>query len=163
MFQRSGWDSHCHWRRFLRFSPANTRTSSSAALISTILPGLLYLLMAFVFHPVFSVILFCLAYGSTSIQGPLFAGYRNVHIESQNRATVLSLISMLSGFYVAAMGLIIGRIGDYSIPAAFVVMGIIVVLSSLFFRIDEKHTQVEQELFRNLDGVSAWSMNCLQK
>lgn len=111
-----------------------------AALISTILPGLLYLLMAFVFHPIVSVILFCLAYGSTSIQNPLFADYRNVHIESHNRATVLSLISMLSGFYVAIMGLVIGRIGDYSIPAAFVFMGIVVVVSSLFFRIDEKHT-----------------------
>jgi MFS family permease len=115
--------------------------TKSAALASTILPGLLYILMAFVFHPVVSVILFCLAYGSTSIQGPLFADYRNVHIESHNRATVLSLISMFSGFYVAVMGLVIGRIGDYSIPAAFVFMGIIVVLSSLFFRIDEKHTQ----------------------
>jgi MFS family permease len=115
--------------------------TKNAALIATLLPGLLYLLMAFVFHPVVSVVLFCFAYGSTSIQGPLFADYRNVHIESHNRATVLSLISMLSGFYVAVMGLIIGRIGDYSIPAAFVFMGIIVVLSALFFRIDEKHTQ----------------------
>ncbi len=113
-----------------------------AVLISTMLPGVFYLLMAFIFQPIVSVILFCLAYGSTSIQNPLFAEYRNIHIESHNRATVLSLISMLSGFYVALMGLVIGRIGDYSIPAAFIFMGITVIFSSLFFRINEKHTEI---------------------
>lgn len=110
-----------------------------AVLVSTILPGILYIAMAFVFHPVISVVLFCLAYGSTSIQNPLFSDYKNIHIESRNRATVLSLISMLSGMYVAIMGLIIGKIGDYSIPAALIFMGIVVIFSSLFFRINETH------------------------
>ncbi len=75
-----------------------------------------------------------------SVQRPLFADYRNIHIESRNRATVLSLISMFSGIYVALMGLVIGRIGDYSIPYAFIFMGVLVVLSSLLFRINESHT-----------------------
>ena len=56
------------------------------------------------------------------------------HIQSKNRATVLSLISMFSGLYVALMGLVIGRIGDLSLTYAFVFMGAIVLVGSLLFR-----------------------------
>ncbi|MCK4471213.1 MAG: MFS transporter, partial [Anaerolineae bacterium] len=70
-------------------------------LLSTGLPGVLYLVMAMTLHPVFSVLVFCTLYGSMSLKGPIFSGHLNRHIESKNRATVLSLISMFSGLYVA--------------------------------------------------------------
>ncbi len=108
-----------------------------SVLLATGLPGILYLLMALVFHPIFSVVIFCLLYGSTGMKRPLFSDYQNIHITSKNRATILSLISMFSGMYVSLMGLIIGRIGDYSIPYAFVFMGSIVLIGSVFLRIDE--------------------------
>jgi len=59
----------------------------------------------------------------------------NRHIESRNRATVLSLISMLSGLYVALVGLLIGCIGDVSLTWAFLFMGVIVLVGSLLFRV----------------------------
>jgi MFS family permease len=101
----------------------------------TALPGVMHLLMAAVFHPVWSVVVFCALVGSTSLKGPLFAGHLNQHIESRNRATVLSLVSMFSGIYVALMGLVIGRIGDMSLPLAFVFMGIVVLCGAIVFRI----------------------------
>jgi hypothetical protein len=70
-----------------------------------------------------------------SLKGPVFSGHLNRHIESKNRATVLSLISMFSGLYVALMGLVIGRIGDLSLTCAFVFMGVIVLVGSLLFRV----------------------------
>ena len=105
-------------------------------LLSTGLPGVLYLVMAAVLQPVFSVLVFCALYGSMSLKGPIFSGHLNRHIESKNRATVLSLISMFSGLYVALMGLLIGRIGDFSLTYAFVFMGAIVLVGSLLFRVD---------------------------
>jgi hypothetical protein len=69
------------------------------------------------------------------IADPIFSGHLNRHIDSKNRATVLSLISMVSGLYVALMGLLIGRIGDFSLTHAFAFMGVIVLASSLFFRV----------------------------
>jgi hypothetical protein len=60
---------------------------------------------------------------------------RNRHIDSKNRATVLSLISMVSGLYVALMGLLIGRIGDFSLTYAFAFMGVVVLAGSLFFQV----------------------------
>jgi MFS family permease len=105
-------------------------------LLSTGLPGVLYLVMAVTLHPVFSVLVFCTLYGSMSLKGPIFSGHLNRHIKSKNRATVLSLISMFSGLYVALMGLLIGRIGDFSLTYAFIFMGAIVLVGSLLFRVD---------------------------
>jgi len=114
-----------------------TRLGSQRSLcIVTVLPGALYLVMAATLHPTFAVLAFCTLYGSMSLKDPIFSGHLNKHIESRNRATVLSLISMFSGIYVALMGLLIGRIGDFSLTWAFVFMGFIVVGGSLVFRVD---------------------------
>ena len=105
----------------------------SSLLLVTGLPGILYLVMAVALHPVFSVMAFCTLYGSMSLKGPIFSGHLNKHIESKNRATVLSLISMFSGLYVALIGLLIGHIGDFSLTYAFVFMGAVVLVGSLLF------------------------------
>jgi MFS family permease len=103
-------------------------------LLVTGLPGALYLVMAAVSHPAFSVLAFCALSSSMSLKTPILAGQLNRHIESRNRATVLSVISMASGFYVALMGLVIGRVADSSVPRAFVAMGSIVLAGALVFR-----------------------------
>jgi len=107
----------------------------SSLLLVTGLPGVLYLVMAAARRPAWSVLAFCTLAGSMSLKEPIFSGLLNRHIESKNRATVLSLISMVSGLYVALMGLLIGRIGDFSLTYAFVFMGVIVLAGSLFFRV----------------------------
>jgi hypothetical protein len=104
-------------------------------LLATSLPGALYLAMAAVAHPLGSVLIFCTLYSSTSLRGPIFAGQLNAYIDSENRATVLSLVSMCSGLYVSLMGVLIGHIADTSVPRALVTMGIIVLIGSLAFRI----------------------------
>ena len=104
-------------------------------LLVTGLPGVLYLAMAATHRPVFSVLAFCALLGSMSLKAPIFSGHLNRHIESRNRATVLSLISMFSGLYVALMGLLIGRIADFSLAWAFLFMGVIVLVGSLLFRV----------------------------
>lgn len=100
-------------------------------LVVTALPGVLYMIMAVVVHPVFSPLAFCALYGSMSLRGPLLAGQLNRHIESGNRATVLSMVSMVTGIYVALMGPVLGRIADRSVPYALVSAGAVVLLGSL--------------------------------
>ncbi len=104
-------------------------------LLATGLPGVLYLLMATVVHPAYTILVFCLLYGSMSLRGPILSGRLNVHIASENRATVLSLISMLSGVYVALIGLLFGRIADIAVSYALLVMGLVVLTGSLLFRV----------------------------
>lgn len=103
-------------------------------LVATVLPGLLYLAMATLVHPAFSVLVFCLLLGSMSLRGPIVGAELNRHIESGNRATVLSMISMASGIYVSLMGLLFGWIADRSVPAALVTMGAVVLVGSVLFR-----------------------------
>ena len=118
-----------HQHAFARYYESHT-------VLTIALYFVLYLVMAVVLQPVFLVLTFCTLYGSISLKDPIFSGHLNKHIDSKNRATVLSLISMLSGLYVALMGLLIGRIGDFSLPYAFAFMGVIVLAGSLAFRVD---------------------------
>jgi DHA3 family tetracycline resistance protein-like MFS transporter len=111
--------------------------ATGSLLFVTGLPGALYLLMAVVSPPALVVLIFCLLPASMSLKGPIFSGHLNRHIDSKNRATVLSLISMFSGLYVALMGPLIGRVGDFSLVWAFALMGVIVLMGSLLFRVGQ--------------------------
>lgn len=108
-------------------------------LFTTLLPGLVYIGMAFMFHPLVSPLLFLLIYFPIGMYDPLFSDYQNRHIGSENRVTVLSMINMFSNLYIVVAGLIIGFIADKSISVAFIFMGIVIVLSSLVFRLNKKH------------------------
>ncbi|MCM5557510.1 MFS transporter [Pleomorphomonas sp. JP5] len=106
-----------------------------ALLIATVLPGLLYLLMALPVAPWLAAALFVATFGTASLQKPIFSDYINRHIESGNRTTVLSMISMFSGVYVSLMGLLTGAVAEASLAATFVLTGAVVVIVSVVFRV----------------------------
>jgi len=106
-------------------------------ILITFLPGLLYIIMAFIFNPVVSILLFVLLESTMAMRKPLFSGYQNIHIPSNVRATVLSFISMFTSFYLIGMRLLIGKISDVNISYAFILMGVIVTIGSFMFRIKE--------------------------
>jgi hypothetical protein len=83
---------------------------------------------------VLSIILFR---GFNALKHPLFADYNNRQIASHNRATVLSLISMVSGGYTAVMGLIIGAIAERWLLGAFLFCGLWVMSAAIIFRVDK--------------------------
>jgi MFS family permease len=105
-----------------------------ALLLSTALPGFLYLILAIAGQPWSAGMAFCLLYGSMSLRRPIFADQLNRYIASQSRATVLSLISMVSGMYVALMGLAFGRVADLSVRLALALIGAVVLAGALLFR-----------------------------
>lgn len=113
-------------------------------LVFTILPGIFFGLMAAAGSAWLAVTFFCLNYGSSALQQPLFDDYTNRHIASENRATLLSFIAMLSSFYVAVMGPIIGSIADRSLPIAFFFMGALITFGAIVFRIDDEHVVTEE-------------------
>ena len=103
--------------------------------ISAALPGVLYMLMAWASHPATSVLAFLALFGSTSLRGPILSGQMNAQIQSENRATVLSLVSALSGLYVSGMGLLFGWIADRAVSYALVAMGLVVLVGLIGFRV----------------------------
>jgi hypothetical protein len=108
-------------------------------LIATLLPGVFYICMAAISYSWISFLLFIFAYGSMNIQRPMFLDYINRHVESENRATVMSLINMISGIYIAVFGLIIGGIADISLSYAFIFMGAVILIGAVSIRIESIH------------------------
>lgn len=109
---------------------------------ATILPGILYVIMAFTFHPIWAILLFVMIRATIGLQEPLFSDYKNLHIPSKSRATILSLISMIVSLYLVGMRLIIGKLADINLSYSFLFMGIIVIIASILLRIDESHIKV---------------------
>ena len=82
------------------------------------------------YSPLSAVVSFCVLYGSMGLRRPLLSGQLNRHIDTRSRATVLSMLSMGSGAYVAVMGPVIGWIADVRVPYALAGMGAIVLAGS---------------------------------
>lgn len=112
-----------------RFAHAlESRLGARAALgLSAAAPGALYIAMAATREPLSAMGTFWLLYGSMGLRRPILAGQLNRYIDNRSRATVLSVLSMVSGVYVALMGLLIGRIADIAVPYALAAMGVIVL------------------------------------
>ena len=108
-------------------------------LLATIIPGVIYLLMALTLGPMLAVLLFVFNFGYISLQDPLLADYYNRHISSAIRATALSTINMISSIYITLTGLLIGWVADIKLSWAFLLMGAIVIFGSITFRINDRH------------------------
>jgi MFS family permease len=114
-----------------------------AVFFATILPGIFYVIMAFTFHPMWAIVLFVMIRATMGLQEPLFSDYKNIHIPSKSRATILSLISMLVSLYLVGMRLIIGKLADSNVSYSVLFMGIVVIIASVLLRIDECHIRTE--------------------
>ena len=117
------------------------KSGEKGIFLTTLIPALLYFFMSAIYHPILSFIFVCLIYLPLGLQDPLFTEYQNKHISDENRATMISLISMLNNIYIATMGLIIGYLADTSLNLAFLCIGGIIFLASFMFRINNTHIQ----------------------
>lgn len=114
-----------------------------STLIATILPGVLWMLMASVFNPVGAVLLFVLSDAAANVQDPIFADYFNRHIPSAVRATTLSLISLITTGYLLLIQPFIGWLADNDLRWAFVFMGAVIIVGSVFARVNDGHVKSE--------------------
>jgi MFS family permease len=111
--------------------------------LATMLPGVFYIIMAFTFHPIWAILLFVMIRATMGLKEPLFSDYKNLHITSKNRATILSMISIIISLYLVGMRLIIGRLADINLSYSFLFMGVVIVIASIFLRIDESHVKTD--------------------
>jgi MFS family permease len=92
---------------------------------------LCYVAIALISHPIGSTLLVCLGYGLARAQQPLYDQYYNAQIKSRNRATVLSLISMLGSVWEGGIGLAVGRAADTGLSNAYFLMAGLVLVGSV--------------------------------
>lgn len=102
----------------------------------TILPGFAYLAWSQVQGATLIFLLFVLTYGTTSLKNPLLSAYQNALIAPSQRATILSLINLCTSFYVALLSLVVGWLADINIRYGFMLIGSIIVVSTLILRVD---------------------------
>lgn len=112
-------------------------------LLVTLLPGFCWMIMIFVFNPVFSVLLYLLTDASSNIRDPIFSDYLNRHIPSSVRATVLSSISMAGSLYALVARPVIGALADVDLRYAFATMGVLIIAGALLFKIGDQHVREE--------------------
>lgn len=112
-----------------------------AVLLATVIPGVFYLLLFGFLIPAAAVPIVIVSFGIMQMQRPIFLDYMNRKIRTETRATVLSLISGLTGLYVALMGLVIGAVADVAVRYAFLLMGVVITISAFALRIGERHVQ----------------------
>ncbi|MDE2820003.1 MAG: MFS transporter [Chloroflexota bacterium] len=96
-----------------------------------LLPGALYWILAAVAGPIAPVLVIILMYGVNDMKAPLFSAYQNALIESKNRATVLSMISMFLSLFMALGLPLYAALAQRSLSLTFVVMGAVIVLAGL--------------------------------
>jgi len=118
-----------------------------AVFFITIVPGACFVSLAFTSNPGWLIISFVLIRVLSEVSGPLFSEYRNSHIASANRATSISLVSMLGCFYLMFARLIIGKLANINLSYAFMFMGVVIIGAALFLRIGEIHVRVSEPAY----------------
>ena len=116
-----------------KFGTANT------LLVSSGVPGLLYLLVAFV--PGIPAAMLAI-FGVTMLKmfrRPMLSALMNTHIERRRRATVLSGVSMIERILTTLLYPVVGLLSDFSLPATFALLGAITLAFTLFLRVGEEH------------------------
>lgn len=107
--------------------------------ITALIIGVSFIIMGVTKNVVLAIIVISLiaAFGLT--RGTLFQNYMNKHIESHNRATVLSLISMLYNFSLALLNVIWGYMVDWNMTVTLVLIGSMTIVLALFSRVEESY------------------------
>jgi hypothetical protein len=108
-------------------------------LFSALIAGACFILMGFSYNiPVLMVLLFLLS-GFGLTRQVLFKSYFHKYIESHNRATVISAISMIDRLTRAIMYPVIGWMVSFSLRFTFVAVGSLIILFAIVSKVEEEH------------------------
>jgi hypothetical protein len=107
--------------------------------IYTIIPGVGFILMAFIYFTPVSIALILIVIGFGFTRNILFINGINKQIESKNRATVISTINMIRGLVHSILYPLIGNLVVLNLSLTFIILGVMVLLIGIFTRVKEKH------------------------
>ncbi|GAA0323772.1 MFS transporter [Bacillus carboniphilus] len=100
-------------------------------LLTILLPGVSFILIALQPGWIAGLLLFGLAFIIHSINGPIYRTFINERIPDQDRATTLSIISFVGSVVGMVIKPLIGWMADFSLEATFMVMGVVMVVGAL--------------------------------
>lgn len=105
--------------------------------MSSLVPGILYLLVSFIPGLMMAMIAIFGITNLKAFRAPVLNALMNKEIESSNRATILSGVSMIELVATTLLYPVAGMLTDISLNTALFVMGIITVTLSIVLRIED--------------------------
>jgi MFS family permease len=114
-------------------------SKSRFLLFSALLPGMCFILLGISTNITLVIILIALTAAFGMSRGILFRNYMNKYIESHNRATVNSTVSMIYGFISAILYPLVGIMVEWSLNYSFIIIGTLTIICALFSKVEEEH------------------------
>lgn len=114
-------------------------------LISSILPGLFYL--SIFFFPTSKPIIIIAIFGITILKffrKPILTTLINSKIKNEDRATVLSGVSMLERIVITITYPLAGLLLDYAYNYTYLLIGVLILVASLLIKVDNMTIGVQQ-------------------
>ncbi|MFH1404379.1 MAG: MFS transporter [Candidatus Altiarchaeota archaeon] len=107
--------------------------------LTGIIPGVLYVSLVFSKNALFVLPSIFLVAGFKLLRAPILSDYMNKHIESRQRATVLSSVSLMERASIFILYPVVGLLADLSIDHALLFLGLLTVFFAIVGRVEEKH------------------------
>lgn len=86
---------------------------------------------------------------SLAIIGPIDIDVKNQQIKSEDRATILSMYSMVGGLLASIGNIAVGAVADYSLQAGLAVCTLMGIASFVFLRCYSKANSLKQQIVGN--------------
>lgn len=107
-------------------------------IITGLITGIMFIILSlFNFIPlvIFAIII---AAGFGKSRDPLFTNYYHKYIPSEQRATILSSISMVQCLIIAILNPIVGIMADWSLSITFIILGSLIIIFSFISQVKIK-------------------------
>ena len=106
---------------------------------SALIPALLFITLAIIDNVYFVLFAIFMITGLKQLRAPILSDFMNQHIESRNRATVLSSVSLLERFMIALLYPVAGFLADMSLEHALLFLGAVALIFTFITKIEESH------------------------
>jgi len=106
---------------------------------SALIPALLLLGLATIKNVYFVLIAILLIPGLKLLRAPILSDFMNKHIESRNRATVLSSVSLLERLMITILYPVVGLLADIKLNYALIFLGILALIFTFITRIEGEY------------------------
>jgi MFS family permease len=107
--------------------------------LSAVVPAALFAALGLVYHAAFIVPALFVLVGCRMIRIPMLNDLINRHIESDNRATVISAVSLLERFVTFALYPLVGWLMDASLDRALYVLAVLCAVFAVATRLGGRH------------------------
>jgi MFS family permease len=117
----------------------HSKNKKQLLVIYTLIPGIAYILIAFIIFAPFGILLIIIVIGFGFSRSIIFINGINKNIEEENRATVLSTISMIRSFIITILYPVIGILVMWNLKYTFIILGISIILIALLSSVKNEH------------------------